>query len=411
VVRAVLDQQTKRTERNRTMAKYVFAYRGGAGMAATPEEQQKAMQVWMSWFGSLGDAVADPGNPFGPSSSVASDGSVARSGAASLTGYSVITADNLAQAAGLAKGCPILEGGGSVDVYETIAMARGGGWNLPPALGPHGAFAPSSWMIFVLADFGRIRARRLGISRLAPRRGGASGQDGRPKRMLADPLYQPSRLDAVRPTRRSVSGPTGRLTGRLLGSIALAGGVVAGGVTIPSLASTSVASGAGFSYTGPPPIVQAIEALLGRVGFTCMYQPQADPTLTCTGKIGSFTVTISVPAGIFPTGTQVVVTDSTAPSGGAADPPAPLPAGLHRRLLGFGIGFFEHGRPVTPPPGAVTASVSGPGIGSDTRLLRLEGSRLQSVSSAVSGGTTTFGLGGSPNFELATSAPAPTHRR
>ena len=104
------------------MAKYVFAYRGGAGMAATPEEQQKAMQVWMSWFGSLGDAVVDPGNPFGPSSSVASDGSVARNGASSLSGYSIITADNLEQAAGLAKDCPVLEGGGAVDVYEAIAM-------------------------------------------------------------------------------------------------------------------------------------------------------------------------------------------------------------------------------------------------------------------------------------------------
>jgi hypothetical protein len=104
------------------MAKYVLAYRGGAGMAATPAEQEKAMQVWMSWFGSLGDAVVDVGNPFGPSSSVASDGSVTQGGASSLSGYSIVTADTLAQAAGLAKGCPVLEGGGAVDVYETIAM-------------------------------------------------------------------------------------------------------------------------------------------------------------------------------------------------------------------------------------------------------------------------------------------------
>ncbi len=181
---------------------------------------------------------------------------------------------------------------------------------------------------------------------------------------------------------------------------------MAGGVTIPSLASSSVASGAGLSYTGPPPIVQAIEALLGRVGFTCTYQPQSEPALTCTGKIGSFTVTISIPAGTFPAATQVVVTDASAPAGGSGDPPTPLPAGLHRRLLGFGIGFFEHGRPVTPPPGAVTASVSGPGIGSDTRLLRLEGSSLQGVSAAVNSGTTSFGVGGNRNFELATSAAA-----
>ncbi len=104
------------------MAKYVLAYRGGAGMAETPEEQQQAMQTWMSWFGSLGDAVVDPGNPFGPSSSVGSDGSVTQGGASSLSGYSIVDADTLAQAAERAKGCPVLEGGGAVDVYEAIAM-------------------------------------------------------------------------------------------------------------------------------------------------------------------------------------------------------------------------------------------------------------------------------------------------
>ena len=37
-----------------------------------------------------------------------------------LSGYSVLTADSLSGAAALAKGCPVLEHGGSVEVYETI---------------------------------------------------------------------------------------------------------------------------------------------------------------------------------------------------------------------------------------------------------------------------------------------------
>src|SRR6185437_14245342 len=37
-----------------TMSKFVFAYRGGRGMAATPEAQEKAMAEWGAWFGSLG---------------------------------------------------------------------------------------------------------------------------------------------------------------------------------------------------------------------------------------------------------------------------------------------------------------------------------------------------------------------
>jgi hypothetical protein len=42
-------------------------------------------------------------------------------GAASgLTGYSIPKADNLSAAAKMAKGCPILSGGGSMEVYETF---------------------------------------------------------------------------------------------------------------------------------------------------------------------------------------------------------------------------------------------------------------------------------------------------
>ncbi len=101
------------------MAKYVLAYTGGA----TPEteaEQQAVMAAWTGWFQTLGQAIADPGNPFGPSKTVASDGSVGDGGASGLSGYSVLTADSLDAAAELAKGCPVLTAGGSVEVYETF---------------------------------------------------------------------------------------------------------------------------------------------------------------------------------------------------------------------------------------------------------------------------------------------------
>ena len=101
------------------MAKYVLAYRGG-GMAETEAAQQAAMEAWMGWFGTLGEAVVDGGNPFGASKTVASDGSSSDGGKAELSGYSVIDADSLAAAADMAKGCPVLASGGSVEVYETI---------------------------------------------------------------------------------------------------------------------------------------------------------------------------------------------------------------------------------------------------------------------------------------------------
>jgi len=98
------------------MAKFVLAYRGGA-MAETEAEQEAAMQAWGGWFGSLGEAVVDGGNPFGASTSVG--GGEAASG---LTGYSIIEAASLDAATDLAGGCPVLQSGGSVDVYEAIPM-------------------------------------------------------------------------------------------------------------------------------------------------------------------------------------------------------------------------------------------------------------------------------------------------
>jgi hypothetical protein len=103
------------------MGKYVFAYRGG-GMPETPEEGEKVMAAWTSWFGTLGASILDGGNPFGPSMSVAAGRSISDGGAAGLTGYSIVSADTLAAAADMATGCPILASGGTVDVYEAMDM-------------------------------------------------------------------------------------------------------------------------------------------------------------------------------------------------------------------------------------------------------------------------------------------------
>jgi YCII-related domain len=101
------------------MANYVLAYKGGS-MASTDAEREAAMAAWGNWFGSLGQAVVDAGNPFGPSTSIGANGSSGQAG--DLTGYSVLAADDLAAATELAKGCPVLANGGSVEVYETIQV-------------------------------------------------------------------------------------------------------------------------------------------------------------------------------------------------------------------------------------------------------------------------------------------------
>ncbi len=104
------------------MAKFVLLYTGGGSKADMPEEQQKMTEAWMNWFGTLGEAVTDAGNPFGASCTIASDGSVRDGGAAALSGYSIITAENLADAATKAKGCPVLSGGGGIEVYEAMPI-------------------------------------------------------------------------------------------------------------------------------------------------------------------------------------------------------------------------------------------------------------------------------------------------
>ena len=104
------------------MSKYLFVYHGGS----TPESESEVAEVmnaWGEWFGAMGSAVVDGGNPVGMSSTVKSDGSVANDGGSNpASGYSLIEASSLEDALGKAKGCPILKSGGSVEVAEAIDM-------------------------------------------------------------------------------------------------------------------------------------------------------------------------------------------------------------------------------------------------------------------------------------------------
>ena len=104
------------------MPKYLLAYHGG-GAPANPEEQKKVMDAWVAWFGALGRAVVDGGNPVGPSSTVKADGSLVTGGGANpVSGYSLIEAPGLEDALKKAKSCPVLTHGGSVEVAEAMDM-------------------------------------------------------------------------------------------------------------------------------------------------------------------------------------------------------------------------------------------------------------------------------------------------
>ncbi len=104
------------------MANYVFAYSGGRGVSTDEAERNAQYARWGQWFGDLGSAVVDGGAATGPAKTVGPGGSVSDGGSRGLSGYSIVSADSLDAAVELAKGCPVLEIGGAVDVYEAISM-------------------------------------------------------------------------------------------------------------------------------------------------------------------------------------------------------------------------------------------------------------------------------------------------
>jgi hypothetical protein len=102
------------------MADYLLLYRGGQ-MPESDEERSTVMKAWDGWMHELGSALKDGGNPFAPgvAATIGADGSV-KAGAGSASGYSIIAADSLDAATALAKGCPVLQGGAEIEVYETF---------------------------------------------------------------------------------------------------------------------------------------------------------------------------------------------------------------------------------------------------------------------------------------------------
>jgi hypothetical protein len=102
------------------MSKYLLLYTGGAGMLETEEARNAEFARWGQWYGKIGAGVVDGGNPFNPAVKRLTAGDRVSDGAAgeAATGYTIISADSLDQAAELAKGCPVLQAGGTVTVYE-----------------------------------------------------------------------------------------------------------------------------------------------------------------------------------------------------------------------------------------------------------------------------------------------------
>lgn len=110
------------------MSEFVFLFRateaGRREAMGTPEVAQQSLQAWLAWVRELEAKghLKDPGQPLEPTGKVVSgkkrvvtDGPFAEAKDV-LLGFIVITARDLAEAVELSKGCPMVEGGGSVEI-------------------------------------------------------------------------------------------------------------------------------------------------------------------------------------------------------------------------------------------------------------------------------------------------------
>ena len=91
-------------------------------MPETPEAQTQVMTAWTAWFGQLGMALIDGCTPTPTGRTISPTGVEGNNGRPSVSSYSIISADSLDAAVALAKGCPVLQGGASIEVCETFAV-------------------------------------------------------------------------------------------------------------------------------------------------------------------------------------------------------------------------------------------------------------------------------------------------
>jgi hypothetical protein len=104
------------------MTNFVLLYTGG-GMPESEEESAAVMAAWGAWYGKMGEAVVDGGNPFSGAKHVGANG--VGDGSAStppVTGYTIISAESMDAAVAACADHPHINYGGQVTVHETFQM-------------------------------------------------------------------------------------------------------------------------------------------------------------------------------------------------------------------------------------------------------------------------------------------------
>jgi hypothetical protein len=117
------------------MSEFVYFFRATEAdqreAMGTPERAQRSMETWLAWIRDLEAKghLKDPGQPLERvgkvvrgSKKVVTDGPYVEAKDLIL-GFIVIEARDLAQAVELSTGCPIVEGGGSVEIRPVMTLA------------------------------------------------------------------------------------------------------------------------------------------------------------------------------------------------------------------------------------------------------------------------------------------------
>ena len=111
------------------MANFLYVFRGGASVGASPQQMQEHMQKWAAWIQQLsktgnfkaGDPLEAEGKVIKGRKKVVTDGPYAE--AKDLVGgYLLISAKNLDEAVELSRGCPVFDSDGSVEVRPIREM-------------------------------------------------------------------------------------------------------------------------------------------------------------------------------------------------------------------------------------------------------------------------------------------------
>jgi hypothetical protein len=114
------------------MSEFVYLFRIGEAeqreAMGTPERAQQSMQLWLAWMRELesGGHLKDRGQPLDRTGKVVkgrqkvvTDGPYTETKDL-VAGFIIVEARDLSEAVELSKGCPMFEGGGSVEVRPVM---------------------------------------------------------------------------------------------------------------------------------------------------------------------------------------------------------------------------------------------------------------------------------------------------